>query len=711
MKKLSVSFLSLMLMVSPIIAQTQGGQPQQQTAPDDVVRISTALVQTDVVVTDKNDQIVPDLKLDDFEVYENGKKQDVKFMEFVSVDTGSRAEGARPTSLPAGVNAEVAKEMTARDLKRVVAFVVDDLTIAPQDLYYIRQALTDFVDNKMQEGDLVAIVRTVGGKGLLQQFTSDRQLLRRAIAQLNIVTNPLMTYNNPADAPLPRTAALPSSEGGGDTGGASDDVGGDSGVDIGGAEDDTKRLFRGLISLQTTNYVVDSLKQIPGRKSLVLISGGIPIFETNSSGSAYSSISYFLQQLVDNAIRAGVVINTLDPRGLRATPGVASFIDTPGRSALTGGPDPNFIQGGTALGLPLAGGEEHIGLNTLSSATGGVTIANTNNLKTGLEKVMNRSRGYYLLAYTPEDKFDNKFRKLQVKVKRPGLKVYNHSGYIAREDRGANAPKSKEEAILEAAKSPLARRDVDVSPNIAYKLTAADKAAVDINLRIDAKNLNFTSSADGKQQASFDVVGFVYDQFGKLRGGFSETVNANLTPQDYQRALREGLTYTASTELPSGYFQLRAVVREASTGHMGTISRYLEIPNLSNGKLAMSTLYLFAADPSKTSTAQPVPLTAVRTLSRKQDLRYAAVIYNAKRDNNKPQVRTQLIISQGANILFKEPEQTVNATDPSKILKVGQVGLSGVKPGRYVMTLVVTDPLADKKSGTVSRSIDFTVVE
>ena len=91
-----------------------------------------------------------------------------------------------------------AREPSARDLKRVFAFIVDDLTVPPSDLVYVRQALTDFVDNQMQEGDLVAIVRTVGGKGLLQQFTSDRQLLRRAIAQLMVVTNPLQSFNNPS---------------------------------------------------------------------------------------------------------------------------------------------------------------------------------------------------------------------------------------------------------------------------------------------------------------------------------------------------------------------------------------------------------------------------------------------------------------------------------------------------------------------------------
>src|SRR5207253_11499083 len=94
MKRTIALTLSLSSVFYVAFAQTASTRqkPQQETAPDDIIRISTALVQTDVVVTDKNDQIIPDLKLEDFELYDNGKKQDVRFMEFVSTESPSRAE-------------------------------------------------------------------------------------------------------------------------------------------------------------------------------------------------------------------------------------------------------------------------------------------------------------------------------------------------------------------------------------------------------------------------------------------------------------------------------------------------------------------------------------------------------------------------------------------------------------------------------------------
>ena len=710
MKRILALVLSLASVFSVVFAQTTGNpqKPRQQNEPEDVIRISTALVQTDVVVTDKNERIIPDLKLEDFELYENGKKQDIKFMEFVNADAGRRTEGERPASLPPG--AEIPRDLSTGELKRVIAFVVDDLTIPFQDMATVRKVLSDFVDTQMREGDLVAIVRVIGGKGLLQQFTSDRQLLRRAIAALNVATNPFMGVDNPSlDRFSSNPLAAQGAEGDPNSAGIGAEESGST--NLSDPNDETQRLFRGLMSLTTADFVIDSLKAIPGRKSLVLISGGIPIFEVNSAGTVFSSVSYLMNQISDHAGRAGVAINTLDPRGLKASPGVASFTATPARSGLAG-EDPTFGRGGGSdamFGPPLAGASEHLGLDTVSKATGGVSIANTNDFKSGLDKVLARS-SYYLLAYRPADKFDNKFRNIEIKVKRSGARVYAHRGYQAREDRPSNVPRTKEEEILDAAKSPLARRDIDVSANVVLKpLPAANKTDVGIHMLIDANKLTFTQDPDGKYQTSVDVVGFVYDQLGKLRGGFSQTISSSLVPEDYQRTLKTGITYSANTELPSGAFQIRAVVRETSSGNLGALSRYLELPDLSKGRLTMSSIFLFAANPND-AKATPTPLLALRRLSPTQDLRYAAIVYNARVAGNKTQLRVRMIISQGGKILFEEPDQPIEgATSP--VTKIGQLALAKVPAGRYVLTLVFTDTLADKKLQLVARSIDFTVAK
>ena len=712
MKTIIALFLSAACVFSAAFSQTPSApqKPPQEIAPEDIIRITTNLVQTDVVVTDKNEQIIPDLKLEDFELYDNGKRQDLKFMEFVSVDTGRRSEGTRPTSLPNSVD-QTGPGLMAKDLKRVVAFVIDDLTMEIVDLPVVRKMLLNFVDNKMKDGDLVAIVRVVGGKGLLQQFTTDRQLLRRAIAAIRIVAHPLGSSDTPDDPKMnalgqlaqvtnpeaPTSTDSPLSE--------QPDT-----PEIFSSNDDTIRYFRGLSVITTANFVINSLREIPGRKNLVMITGGIPIFEIGKADN--TDITRLLNQLTNNAIRAGVVINSLDPRGLRASAAVKPFQMTPAKSAL-GGNDPGDILFGrgdpgaeSALGPMLAGASEHLGLSTVASTTGGVSVVNTNNFDSGLDKILARSNGYYTLAYTPSEKFDRKFHKIEIKLKRSGLKVYSHAGYVAREEAAATAPRTKEEGIAAAARSPLAKNDLDVTPNVTVRFLAGNKAAMDIHMLIDARKLHFDETGDHYHD-TLDVVGFVFDQTGRNRGGFSETMNLDLTRDEYQRALLHGLPYSANTEVQPDYYQVRAVVREASSGGLGTFSKYVEVPDLTKGKLAMSSLFLFATDAQGT---KPEPLLAMRQLTRKQDLRYVTLIYNPKLKDGSPQLRSQMIISQGDKVLFREPEQPVESKGTGPVTKMGQLGLSKVAPGHYALTLIVTDTLADKKIQTLARSIDFTVV-
>ena len=385
------------------LALTQTPQkPGQEPTPDDIIRVTTELVQTDVVVTDKNDQILTDLNLEDFELYDQGKKQEIKFMEYVGVDSPRRAEGNRasapPSALPSVVETTGNTGVTAKDLKRVVAFVIDDLTMQVQDLQPVRKMLLDFVNNKMLDGDLVAIVRVIGGKGLLQQFTTDRQLLRRAISAINLVVHPYAASSVPDPAKMTNpvmsaavdspTAYVESMT---------------EAPEIFSSNDDNIRYNRSLSTITTANLVIESLKQIPGRKNLVLISEGIPIFEIHDSGSIYSNTSALLSQLTDNAFRAGVVINAMDPRGMRATPGVKGFDQTPAKSAMGGGmtatsarEDATFGKGdageNSALSAILAGGAEHIGLGTVAAYTGGISVVNTNNFEAGLDKILARSQ-------------------------------------------------------------------------------------------------------------------------------------------------------------------------------------------------------------------------------------------------------------------------------------------------------------------------------
>ncbi|HXG94250.1 MAG TPA: VWA domain-containing protein [Blastocatellia bacterium] len=711
MKKRTIAALLALLLSAPALSQEKPQKPTEEQP----IRISTELVQVDVVVTDKNGRVVRGLTKDDFTLYEKGKKQAISFFEFVDAVKGQQpGNTAKKTDLPV----ESPQGLSESEVRRIFAFVIDDLTIRYEDLSYLKEMLLNFVNNQMQPTDLVAIVRTIGGKGLLQQFTTNKDLLRRAINSLMIGSHPLRAFNNPQEQRITSADLQPAGgggeggPGGSDTSGIIDTTG--ETIDIDNPQEDTNRLLRAYMSIGTASFVIDGLRQLPGRKSLVLISGGLPILSSRP-GTAASNISNFINLLADRATRAGVAIHTLDIRGLQAHAGVASFDDTPGKSAMDMRAPSGFgrVPDESLMGdkNPFDTLEAHQGLRVLSSTTGGIAVLNKNDFNAALAKIVDLSEGYYLLAYTPsDDRFDGDFRKLEIKVK-GDYKVYSRRGYYAREERAVSAPTTKQDQLLAAVKSPLARRDIDLDAMVLYKATPQNQGAIDISLVIDPKKLQFEEH-DGKQTANVDVVGFVFDELGKLRGGFSETVNVALTPDEYKQAAKTGFTYAANTTLPPGVYQIRLAVHDNKNNSIGTLSRYLEVPDLTKGRLSASSLLLGAVPAKDMKATAPTPISGNRQISRKQDLRYAVIIYNAKQKDGKPQVTTQLVISQNGQEIFKGEEEAVTAggSNAGQLIKVGQLGMAGVKPGRYTMTLIITDPLADKKAQTITRSMDFIVV-
>jgi len=568
---------------------------------------------------------------------------------------------------------------------------------------------------------LVAIVRVVGGGGLLQQFTTDKRILRRAIDRITPRSHAFSAFSSLQTPEAINTQRLAAVADAGAPFEAEAISSANSNIDS--SEEGITRGFRALTTLFVAGDVTNSMKSLPGRKSMVLISGGLPLSESNLNqvnvGGApvpiietrayLGNVSYLLRLLVDRAGRAGVVINTMDIRGLKASRGVSRFTDPGNEASSHFGSGPTPGQGrlpsmGTFDNLSLDTLSGHQGLQALADSTGGVSAVNSSNFAEGLERILARS-SYYILAYTPSEPFDNKYHKLEIKVTRPGAKTYAREGYIATPD-SARGPLSKEDAIVKAAMSPLAKRDVELAGRLQFRFLPENVAEVDINILVNANKLDFKQSTDGKYKASFDVVGFLVNSMGKTMGGFSQTVTTELTPADYKRALALGLSYTAHAQLPPGAYQLRAVVRETDTGRLGSMSQYLEVPDLSKKNLTASSIFLYAVAPNGT----PQPLTALRQLPRQQDLRYAAVIYFPKVSDGKTQLTSQVIVSQGDRIVFQEAEQPITGpVQNDQMVKIGQLGLNKAQPGRYVLTLLLKEP--GKKEKTIIRSVDFNLVD
>src|SRR6185436_13204007 len=172
MKKQRLLAVALMM----CLVSVSVGQQEQKPTEGDVVRITTNLVQIDAVITDKNGNLVTDFKPEELQLFEDKRAQKITHFSYVApppskstLPTSNRTPGVPPDRL------------RPEDVRRTIALVVDDLGLSFQSTHFVRRALRQFVDQQMQAGDLVAIIRTSGGIGALQQFTSDRRQLYAAI--------------------------------------------------------------------------------------------------------------------------------------------------------------------------------------------------------------------------------------------------------------------------------------------------------------------------------------------------------------------------------------------------------------------------------------------------------------------------------------------------------------------------------------------------
>ena len=272
-------------------------QGPTRSGDDDVVKITTNLVQIDAVITDKNGKIVNDLRADEVQISEDGQQQKVTHFSFVSSEAPAAAETPRATPVNKNAPPVPPTKLHPEDVKRTIALVVDDLGLSFVSTNYVRRALKKFVDEQMQPGDLVAIIRTSGGIGALQQFTADKRQLYAAIERVKWQLNGRSSIG--AFAPIEDTSQ----------------------------QNDRQQKFNedfnqfreevfAVGTLGAVSYVVKGMHELPGRKSILLISDGFRIYSRDDPDRNYRTL-LALRRLIDQANRATVVIHTMNAMGLQ----------------------------------------------------------------------------------------------------------------------------------------------------------------------------------------------------------------------------------------------------------------------------------------------------------------------------------------------------------------------------------------------------------
>lgn len=553
-------------------------------------------MQIDAVVTDGKGKRVASLKPQDFEVLQDGKAQRITNLSYItsqraSSSMSSAADSTRPPS----------QNLQPADVRRTVAFVIDDLALSLDSIVRVRDAVKQFVDREMQYGDLVAIVRTSAGMGALEQLTSDQRVLRAAIDRVRFVG--IGRVGVDSFAPLGRLTLQPSMK------------------------------STGMGTLGTLRFVLEGLREVPGRKSIVFFSENVDV----------SSTSKTVGELVDAASKASAVIYCVDPRGVQS-------------HSLTAEDNTEFSTEQSIRELSMRRGQREFnssgGLISLAALTGGLYLHNRNDLAEAVRQTVDDAEGYYLIGYHPDsDAFlsqgkEDQFHTIYIRIRTPGLHVRTHHGFLNSPGRDDQTTAGLRDAgLMRALRSPFA------AGNIRLRLTplfgnSPEGTYLHAMLFIDPADLKFVETEDGEHQAVVNLAAMTFDSDGRVADAVDRNYTVRLPAPLYQSTEKLGLLYSVSLPVKRpGVFQMRAAVRDATSGRLGSANQFIEVPDLSKGWLALSSIAL-REQVSKNHPAPAEgtdgPITeanakgadAVRVFKPGSSILYHYQIYNARADSN-----------------------------------------------------------------------------
>jgi VWFA-related protein len=728
--------LLFLIFTTAIVSSTILGQQQPAPTPpkdeDQVIKISTNLIQLDVTVTDKNGKLVTDLKPEDFELYENGEKQTISNFSIVSRSVGGATVGdagnaAQTGNAPAGTPAGPPRR---EEVRRTIAVVVDDMSLSHTSIFYARIALKKFVDEQMQPGDLVAIIRTGGGVGALQQFTSDKRVLHAAIDKIR--WNPFggsvdaLTSIGQTDSEISERFRNESDAV------ASGDPKRFVGILTRESVADTKTMdykatknmanaekgVYALTAFGVVKYIISGMAKLPGRKTMMLFSDGFNLGGDVGKAKGTSTLD-FLQDVTDLANRSSVVVYTFDTRGLQSM----SITASDSTYEIIDGHRGQKEQVRTKDFK-----ESQDGLAYLANQTGGKALFNTNDLNGGIERALYEQTGYYLLGYVPDSEtFDaskRKYNKFEIKVKRPGVKVSYRSGFFTSGPSDAPRPKlsTAEQQMADTLMSPFAESDIAVNVNALYADDPVDGAYVRSFLHIDAEDLTFSETADGWKTATFDVAAVLFGDGGVPVENKESKYTIKTRGVTYDTMLKNGFVYVLIMPIKKpGLYQYRVALRDASSGKLGSAMQVVDVPNLSKQKLTVSSLAVeniplsiwqnIAAGKIGNKPGQiQVPSSLLYDTVLKQFeagtvLRYGFEVYNAKADHSVPQIETQAKIYQSDKVVVQGNAVKFDASnqpDPKHMKISGNMLLNeNLQAGDYVLQIVVTDTVSKQVSTQV----------
>lgn len=676
--------VSLLILLVAATSITNAQSPTVSPTPamktdDEVVRIDTNLIQTGFSVVDKNGAFVKGLKKEDLELKIDGKPVSILFMNQVSTPV--------LTSKKSAATADAATETGTYVAPRTMVFVVDDMHLIAATLIQTRKMVIKFIDEQMLATDRVAIVSTGGKIGFLQQFTSDKAVLRAAADRLTYSSS--MSSDDKRPPAMDEFAAQSVERG--------DRTVTDYFVGLTAAVERLPRMMAEslvqararailartrVITASTLDALESTIRQsavFPGRKAIFFISDGFLLDPGNTDASKR------LNAISDIATRSNSVIYSFDAKGLDAT----------------------LPEDGSGMGYQMLSGsrfEKQDGLSYVAYNTGGKFIHNTNAILESVTEAASEAFTYYLVAWEPETEsvVNEKLRRIDLTIKgRPELKARTQQGYLATAGqptkKTAEKPASRPSNNSSEAEKILSARSNNLATALAVRYLDLPEqgptASATVQIGTDSLEI---SELNGNRIANVEISGAIFDADGKQVKDFKLPVEIKMP--DTGPTIGLSFNYDYNIDLKPGLYQLRVTTRDVKGGRTGSAAQWVNVPDLSSRRLALSSLMLGERkNDSRSKKADEIPLDrkVENRFERTSSMRYMGFIYNASggKADLEPDlsIQTQIIRSGklvgtvAANLVEIEPK------DNSRIPFAGELFMDGFAPGVYELKLTVTD--------------------
>jgi hypothetical protein len=490
---------------------------------------------------------------------------------------------------------------------------------------------------------------------------------------------------------------------------------------------EAERAFNARTAMTSIRKLANFMAGVRGRrKTLLLLSEGISYdtFDIFNNRSA-STVNDEIRDAIAAATRANVAIYAIDPRGLAAL----------GDASIGGGANDDLPNADSAAGpaeIPTRGFADELrwsqmSLQTLAGETGGFAAVNRNDFADSFARIVRENSSYYVLGYYPtNDRRDGRFRKIEVRVRRPGLQVRSRQGYVAPRGRAPAQPRATAAnaalgAANEAMSSPIPTAGLPISVVAAPFKGTAPNATVPLAVEVGIENFKLTEgngTINGRAEVTFATT----DREGKPRGGGRHAVDLTLKPDTLAQTKQRGLRLVSQVDLPPGRYQLRVAVGEEG-GRAGSVLYDLEVPDFYRGPLTMSGIALTSAAARQTPSVLPKnpladflpgPLTTAREFSRGDELALFAEFYeNAPgAPAHRLDITTTLRNATGTIVTQNTDERSSTELQGAKAGGYGyamRMPLKTLEPGVYVIRVEAKSRLGGDRDQTVGRDLQITV--